>query len=408
MACLLVAAVLSLAGAVPPSPGLSFPLPPDTRPAGCSAHSADPSGNEFTDMMVSIIIPYRNEKWEHIKGSIEAILHFTPMHLVTEIIFVSDGNAPDKTYEEDIKAMSPSIRVLILPEVGLIEAKVRAVEATSDSSSVLMFLEPHIRPNKDWLQPLLARVRKYPNVLAQPVLDHIPQTDFSQYHGSIGGIWRFEWNLNLIFTNPPTKTKASPDQPFTSPATSGGIFAIRKDWWNKLGLYDDGMVGWGGDHIEATFKVWRCGGHIEMVPCSRIGHLFRDPSYRPYDVEVPQVVANYRRIAEVWLDEYLPQFYKMKPDARERKLGRLTKPKALREQLQCKSMKWFLENVDVEMGWEAERICVPNCAGGPPPCCKKPGAPGRSTIDRVMPAKDYRTPKWPDYVFVMPASKREL
>ena len=60
---------------------------------------------------------------------------------------------------------------------------------------------------------------------------------------------------------------------YVSAITSGGIFAIRKDWWDLLEMYDPGMWGWGGDQIEAPFKVWRCGGRFEIVPCSRIGHL---------------------------------------------------------------------------------------------------------------------------------------
>lgn len=78
-------------------------------------------------------------------------------------------------------------------------------------------------------------------------------------------------------------------RPFYAPATSGGIFAIRKERFLELGLFDVPMHQWGGDQIELSFKAWRCGGQILVVPCSRVGHLFRDVEYRPYPVDVPQV-----------------------------------------------------------------------------------------------------------------------
>ena len=32
--------------------------------------------------------------------------------------------------------------------------------------------------------------------------------------------------------------------------TSGGIFAMRKDWFQQLGLFDEGMREWGGGLIK--------------------------------------------------------------------------------------------------------------------------------------------------------------
>merc|ERR1712050_645936 len=107
-----------------------------------------------------------------------------------------------------------------------------------------------------------------------PALDALGE-DLS-YHRAGVGHWRFEWNMNLIYTNPSQAAHDGGHLPWMTPATSGGIYAIRKDWWDKLEFFDPELVRWGGDHVEATHKVWRCGGRIEVHPCSRIGHWFRE------------------------------------------------------------------------------------------------------------------------------------
>jgi len=379
-------------GGAPQAKG--FKMPPDTRPEGCSDESVfvDPKGLDFQDMKVSIIIPYRREKLDHIRGTLASILHFTPQRYLNEIMMVSDGNEPNTAYLDALRTISPLISLFVLPPpgVGLIAAKMRAVGAVAVDTQVLVFLEPHTRVNINWLEALLVRIRKFPRVLAMPFLDIIPQDNFDGYRMGSAGHWRFEWNLNLIYTDPGHRHVTS--EPYMSPATSGGIFAIRRDWWQRLGFYDAGMVGWGGDHLEATFKVWRCGGHIEMVTCSRIGHLFRDAAHRPYDVQVPQVVQNYARFAEVWLDEYKPLFQKLKPEVVNMQLGDLTAAKRSRAQLKCENMTWFLHNVEREMLHEKDRLCIPGCPHAANPfCCEHGGEPGRATIDRggAISAQEY-------------------
>eukprot|EP00746_Dinoflagellata_sp_MGD_P011794 gnl/MRDRNA2_/MRDRNA2_124880_c0_seq1.p1 gnl/MRDRNA2_/MRDRNA2_124880_c0~~gnl/MRDRNA2_/MRDRNA2_124880_c0_seq1.p1 ORF type:complete len:425 (-),score=62.50 gnl/MRDRNA2_/MRDRNA2_124880_c0_seq1:341-1615(-) len=364
-----------------------FPVPPDVRPDGCSSQT--PRDSELPK--VSMIIPYLNEKKVHILGTLRSVLFYTPDDLLEEIIMISDGNKPEMVFREDLQSLSRKLRIIELPKrQGLIRAKMTGVDAAK--AEVLVFMEPHCIVNRDWLQPLLLRIKHDSGTLAMPFLDYIPHYDFNQYVAGVGGHWRFEWNLNLIHTDPGQLIRGgSKADPWITPATSGGIFAIQRDFWVKLGLYDEGMHQWGGDHVEATMKVWRCGGRIEIVPCSRVGHLFRDPAQRPYNVDVDAVVRNYKRLAQVWFDDYLDTFYIVKPEARAMKVGNLTALHEQRKRLNCKSMDWYITNVDVEMQWEKSRVCIPGC-DSVPDCCAgaAPAAPGHSTLPREIGTKDFQ------------------
>ena len=55
-----------------------------------------------------------------------------------------------------------------------------------------------------------------------------------------------------------------------------------------------------------------CGGQLEIVPCSRVGHVFRkytSPYKFPKGTEAT-LAKNFNRLAEVWMDEYKHLYYR--------------------------------------------------------------------------------------------------
>lgn len=52
-----------------------------------------------------------------------------------------------------------------------------------------------------------------------------------------------------------------------------------------------------------------CGGTLEIIPCSHVGHIFRKRSPYKWRGGVNVVKKNSVRLAEVWMDEYRNYYY---------------------------------------------------------------------------------------------------
>lgn len=165
------------------------------------------------------------------------------------------------------------------------------------------------------MEPLLERIHRDPKTVVCPVIDVISDKTF-EYHfrkdASSINVGGFDWNLQFNWHGIPDREmklmKHSTD-PVRSPTMAGGLFAISKDFFQQLGTYDSGFDIWGGENLELSFKTWMCGGTLEIVPCSHVGHIFRSRSPYKWRSGVNVLKRNSIRLAEVWMDEYKKYYY---------------------------------------------------------------------------------------------------
>ncbi|KAF2352953.1 Ricin B lectin domain [Trinorchestia longiramus] len=180
-----------------------------------------------------------------------------------------------------------------------------------------------------------------------PLIDVISWDSFAyrpQDDGARGG---FDWHFYYKRIPLSSDLSSQLPKPFPNPVMNGGLFAISKTFFWELGGYDPQLAIWGGEQYNLSFKIWQCGGRMLDAPCSRVGHVFRGtPSSRPAAKGKGDFIGkNYKRVALVWMDEYIEALYRKKPSMRLLDAGDVTSELALREKLQCKPFSWFLKTV---------------------------------------------------------------
>ncbi|KAK7913143.1 hypothetical protein WMY93_013354 [Mugilogobius chulae] len=264
---------------------LSRNLGADTRPPECIERTFKRCPPLPT---TSVIIVFHNEAWSTLLRTVYSVLHTSPAILLKEIILVDDASVDDvlKQQLDDYLKRLDMVRVVRQKErKGLITA--RLLGASVATGDTLTFLDAHCECFHGWLEPLLARIAQNSTAVVSPDITTIDLNTFEfmkpSPYGQNHNRGNFDWSLSFGWESLPEHEKKR-----------------RKDETYPIRCLKCCPV--------CPPQVWQCGGQLEIIPCSVVGHFLSDGSF-----------------------------------------GDISKRQELRQRLQCKNFSWYLQNVFPEV-----------------------------------------------------------
>ncbi|XP_063448156.1 polypeptide N-acetylgalactosaminyltransferase 5-like [Mytilus trossulus] len=300
----------------------------------------------------TVIIPFRDEAWSLLIRTLHSVLDRTPHSILEEIVLVDDGSTEDDLkYKLDLYvSYLPKVRIMRLQKsLGKMAACQKAVDLVKTTHFAL--LDSHSEVYDGWLQPLLQRLTENPKLFVTPMVGniysstlkyfyHYPKDLYEDFKGMTFDFFLYQqWSP---FKKEYIKT-LKPTEPIRIPGHQGNAFAVNTNFFMQLGGFDPGMKVWGAIQMELMFKYVMCGGDMESLPCSHVGHVYR--SSMKWNKEIHEFkTSNQYRVAEVWMDEYKHLLFERDGNYTFQ-TGDVSERKKIRERNNCKSFKYFLDHI---------------------------------------------------------------
>jgi glycosyltransferase involved in cell wall biosynthesis len=204
----------------------------------------------------SVIIPSLNEGLQ-LYLTVRSVLQTADAPC--EVIVVDDGST-DGSADFVLQHAEPHVRLVRTPGVGPSQA--RNLGAAQARGRVLVFLDGHCFPSRDWLGPLTRAV------------DRAPRDLFTGCIGSAGSPGSRGWGLTL--TSPGFDVRwlgPVPERLAPVPLAGSACMAIDRDRYFSIGgFYPLRVIGL--EDVELCMRLWALGGRVRVVPEVEVAHVF--------------------------------------------------------------------------------------------------------------------------------------